>query len=188
MEDAQLVAGALAGKAERYDALYVRYRGMVRSMVTGLGVPEPDADDMTQEVMSAACLKLGKFEPSRSRFSTWVCGFAKKTVVNYWRARKRHPAPDSLDELEEDCVASDKDGPAVAHERKLVQQEVRDLVCRLKPKLREPVILYWFKELTIAEIARLLGRPDSTVRGQLKEALRDLRALMADDAALRAGR
>jgi len=184
VEDAQLVADALAGKAECFDALYMRYRSVVWNVVTKMGVPESAADDMTQDVLSAVCRKLASFDRARASFSTWVIGFAKKAAVNYWRAQKRHPAPDSLDEMEEDFVASDKDGPAAEYERKLVRQGVRDLVCRLKPKLREPVVLYWFKELTVAEIARVLGRPDSTVRGQLKEGMRDLRALVAEEQAL----
>ena len=188
MEDAQLVAGALAGKAECYDTLYLRYRGRVRGEVTGMGVPDADADDLTQEVLIAVCRKLGTFDATRARFSTWVFGFVRKRVARYWRARSRHPVTDSLEEQEEDCVAGGDDGPAAEHERMLARQGVRELVCRLKPKLREPVALYWFSELTVAEVARTLGRPYSTVQGQLREGMRDLRALIAGEPAPAAAR
>jgi DNA-directed RNA polymerase specialized sigma24 family protein len=46
--------------------------------------------------------------------------------------------------------------------------------------LREPVVLYWFKEMSVAEIARFLKRPDSTVRDQLKEAMRELRVIVRE--------
>jgi RNA polymerase sigma-70 factor (ECF subfamily) len=188
VEDAQLVAGALAGNAECYDALYVRYRGRVRGLVTGMGLPESDADDQTQVILASVCRKLGSYEQTRAAFSTWVYGFVKKAVAAYWRAQSRHPVPDSLDERAEECIASDKDGPAAEYERRQVQRGVRELVCRLSPKLREPVVLYWFKEMSVAEIARLLNRPDSTVRDQLKEAMRELRALAASEPAIAAAR
>jgi len=188
VDDAQLVAGALAGKAECYDALYMRYRSQVWSAVTAMGVPESAADDMAQEILAAVCLKLAQFDPTQALFSTWVIGFAKKAAAKYWRAQARHPALQSLDATPEECMASDESGPAAVYERKLLRQSVRDLVCRLRPKLREPVILYWFNELSVAEIARVLGRPDSTVRDQLKEGMRDLRTLAAGEAAFAGAR
>ena len=188
MDDAQLVAGALAGKAECYDALYARYRGKIWCWVTGMGIPESAADDLTQVILAAVCRKLGSFQEGRAAFSTWVYGFAKKAVAAHWRTQSRHPEPDSLDDTPEECIAGDTDGPETVHERRHAQEGVRELVCRLPPKLREPVVLFWFKEMSVAEIARFLGRPDSTVRDQLKEAMRELRASVATEPGLAATR
>ena len=175
MDDAQLVAGALAGKAECYDELYRRYRGRVQAWMTREGMPVPEAEDRAQKVLAAVCRKLAQFDPSRAQFSTWVYGFIRNELFSYWRELGRHPVPDSLDNTPEECIAGDTDGPEIVHERKLVQEGVRELVCQLPAKLREPVILFWFKEMSVAEIARFLKRPDSTVRDQLKEAMRELR-------------
>jgi RNA polymerase sigma-70 factor (ECF subfamily) len=179
VDDAQLVAGALAGKAECFDELYRRYRGRVQGWMTREGMPESSAEDRAQKVLAAVCRKLAQFDPSRAQFSTWVYGFIRNEVLSYWREQGRHPEPDSLDELPEECLPSDADGPETVPERKQVQEGVRELVCQLPAKLREPVILFWFKEMTVAEIARFLKRPDSTVRDQLKEAMRELRRLIA---------
>ena len=179
VDDAQLVAGALAGKAECYDELYRRYRGRVQGWMTSTGMPGPEAEDRAQKVLAAVCRKLAQFDPSRAMFGTWVYGFVRNELFSYWREHGRHPEPDSLDESAEECIPSDTDGPETVHERRQVQEGVRELVCLLPAKLREPVVLFWFKEMTVAEIARLLKRPDSTVRDQLKEAMRELRKLIA---------
>jgi RNA polymerase sigma-70 factor (ECF subfamily) len=180
VDDAQLVAGALAGKAECYDELYRRYRGRVQGWMTREGMPESAAEDRAQKVLTAVCRKLAQFDPKRAQFSTWVYGFIRNEVLSSWREQGRHPAPDSLDELPEECLPGDTDGPETVHERRQVQEGVRELVCRLSPKLREPVVLYWFKEMSVAEIARFLKRPDSTVRDQLKEAMRELRVIVRE--------
>jgi len=179
VDDAQPVAGALAGKAECYDELYRRYRGRVQGWMTSTGMPGPEAEDRAQKVLAAVCRKLAQFDPSRAMFGTWVYGFVRNELFSYWREHGRHPEPDSLDESAEECIPSDTDGPETVHERRQVQEGVRELVCLLPAKLREPVVLFWFKEMTVAEIARLLKRPDSTVRDQLKEAMRELRKLIA---------
>jgi RNA polymerase sigma-70 factor (ECF subfamily) len=142
-------------------------------------MPESAAEDRAQKVLTAVCRKLARFDSSRAQFSTWVYGFIRYEMISYWRELGRHPQPDSLDEQPEECIAGDTDGPETVHERRKVQEGVRALVCRLSPKLREPVVLYWFKEMSVAEIARFLKRPDSTVRDQLKEAMRELRVLVA---------
>jgi RNA polymerase sigma-70 factor (ECF subfamily) len=144
-----------------------------------MGVPESAADDLTQVIAAAVCRKLGSFHQGRAAFSTWVYGLAKKAVAAYWRTQSRHPEPDSMDESPEECVAGDTDGPETVHERKQVQEGVKELVCTLPAKLREPVVLFWFKEMSVAEIARFLKRPDSTVRNQLKEGMRELPRLIA---------
>jgi RNA polymerase sigma-70 factor (ECF subfamily) len=168
VNDAQLVAGALAGKAECFDELYRRYRGRVQGSMMREGMPESAAEDRAQKVLTAVCRKLAQFDPKRAMFSTWVHGFVRNEVFSYWREQGRHPEPDSLDEMPEECLPSDADGPETLHERKQVQEGVRELVCQLPARLREPVILFWFKEMSVAEIARFLERPDSTVRDQLK--------------------
>jgi RNA polymerase sigma-70 factor, ECF subfamily len=52
---------------------------------------------------------------------------------------------------------------------------VRDLAERLPRKLREPVLLHYYADLAVDEVAQLLGRPPGTVRRQLSEARRLLR-------------
>jgi len=178
LDDAQLVGKALAGKAECYDELYRRYRSRVQGWMMREGMPESAAEDRAQEVLAAVCRKLAQFDPSRAQFSTWVHGFVRNEVFSYWRERGRHPAPDSLDDTPQECIAGDFDAPETVHERRQVQEGVRELVCQLPAKLREPVILFWFKEMSVAEIARFLKRPDSTVRDQLREAMRELRELV----------
>jgi RNA polymerase sigma-70 factor (ECF subfamily) len=53
---------------------------------------------------------------------------------------------------------------------------LRDLVDRLPDKLRKPVLLHYYADLPVAEVARALHRPEGTVKRQLSEA----RALLAD--------
>ncbi len=52
---------------------------------------------------------------------------------------------------------------------------VRDAVDRLPRKWRDVVVLHYFADLPVAEVARQLGEPEGTVRRRLTEA----RALLA---------
>lgn len=59
----------------------------------------------------------------------------------------------------------------------IAAREIRDVVERLPSRLRSPVLLYFYADLSIAEIASALHRPQGTVKRQLAEA----RALLERD-------
>lgn len=50
------------------------------------------------------------------------------------------------------------------------RREVADAVERLPARLREPVLLFYFADLSVEEVARALGRPLGTVKRQLHQA------------------
>lgn len=49
---------------------------------------------------------------------------------------------------------------------------VRDLVERLPPRLRSAAVLHYYADLPVEEVARLLHRPQGTIRQRLHEARR----------------
>ncbi len=58
---------------------------------------------------------------------------------------------------------------------------VRDLVERLPRRLREPVLLHYYADLAVDEVARQLGKPPGTVRRWLVEARQLLRADLVEE-------
>jgi RNA polymerase sigma-70 factor (ECF subfamily) len=63
---------------------------------------------------------------------------------------------------------------ADSHETSETRQLVRKALRSLAPETRSLLILRYFLEFDSAEIGRILGLPDSTVRGRLREARRRL--------------
>lgn len=65
--------------------------------------------------------------------------------------------------------------PALAPQREestLSDVSVRDMVERLPERLRSATVLHYYADLPVAEIARLLHRPQGTIRQRLHEARR----------------
>lgn len=60
------------------------------------------------------------------------------------------------------------------------QRDVQDAVERLPAKWRDPVLLHYFADLSVADVARQLRLPEGTVRRQLHEA-RTLLATALED-------
>jgi RNA polymerase sigma-70 factor (ECF subfamily) len=58
---------------------------------------------------------------------------------------------------------------------------LRDLVERLPDRMRAPVILYYYADMSVAEVAAALHRPEGTIRRTLSDARANLLASVQDD-------
>lgn len=57
---------------------------------------------------------------------------------------------------------------------------MRQAVHKLKENLRIPVILYYVNEMTVPQIARILGIPEGTVKSRLSTARKRLKKELED--------
>lgn len=71
--------------------------------------------------------------------------------------------------------------PEVAHETDLSDRPtVMDALSTLPPRQRAVVVLRYYEDLSIAQVAHALGITEGTVKSQTSEALTKLRALLGD--------
>ena len=59
---------------------------------------------------------------------------------------------------------------------------LRDLVERLPDRMRAPVLLYYYADLSVGEIARALHRPEGSIKRLLHDARKSLHAMLEVEA------
>ena len=126
------------------------------------------AEDAVQETFLKAYRSLASFRGECSE-KTWLMKIAINTCCDLRRAhrlRRIDPCriPDLLPQAAE---------PFTEAEEALVTQ-----VMQLPRKLREVILLYYYQDMTVTEIAVSLGISQSSVSGRLKRARGKLRALL----------
>lgn len=120
--------------------------------------------DAVQNAILKAWKHLGKLrEPEK--FKSWLV----KILLNECRSMKRRQAPLPLTE----------DLPAGAPDRETTL-DVRRAVMSLDEKHRLPVVLYYFEDMPIDQIAAALGLPKGTVLSRLSRARDALRKELKD--------
>jgi RNA polymerase sigma-70 factor (ECF subfamily) len=68
------------------------YQPLLRAWITRAGVPAPDADDLTQEVLLVVFREVGGFERrGQGAFRAWLRTILAHRVCNYFRARQYRP-------------------------------------------------------------------------------------------------
>jgi RNA polymerase sigma-70 factor (ECF subfamily) len=91
------------------------YEPLVRFWCTRGGIPTADAEDVCQEVFTAAASSLGRFRRDRpgDTFRGWLRGVTRNQVLLYFRRNRRRPpaegGSDAWDRLQE--VADPLPGP-----------------------------------------------------------------------------
>ena len=131
-----------------------------------------EAQDLAQEVMTAAFRNYASYDPKRSSLATWIFVIARNRLKNYYRDRRVN---ESIDAKEGFDLPS---GEALQDEA--VQfQETRELIARVLDELdeRERAIVegFFFHGKTNVELAEELGMTASNVGVTKKRTLAKLR-------------
>jgi RNA polymerase sigma-70 factor (ECF subfamily) len=150
------------------------------SQIYGLGLRmcgnHEDAQDLVQDVFLQAFRKWDQFE-GRSSPSTWLYTIAARVCQR--RHRLRSGQPRELDSLTTVLPSGDEvvldlpsggDTPQDILERRETQELVEHAITRLPPNFRLPLMLKDLMELSIQEIAEILGIKEATVKTRLHRA------------------
>jgi RNA polymerase sigma-70 factor, ECF subfamily len=174
--DADLVGKALGGDRQAFVTLCDEHRTRLWRIAASVA-RGPDVEDLAQEAVVRAYHSLSGYE-GEAPFGAWLCRIAVNVAHDYlrsgWRRRVTLCGEQPLPETEE------QDTPEGAAERRELQRRVRQAVASLPDKQRTPIWLHYFEGFSVAEVARLEGVPEGTVRSRLNAGLRRL-SLSLDD-------
>lgn len=144
-----------------------RYADMVYRLALSQMKNRTDADDLFQEVFVRLVSHIGELT-SWEHVKAWLIrvtiNCARKHYDQYWNKNV-----DYIEDTEQFQGAEAYEPPG--------EHPVRQAVARLEPKYRMAVHLFYFEELSVAEIAQITEQKESTVKSQLhraREMLKDL--------------
>jgi RNA polymerase sigma-70 factor (ECF subfamily) len=162
----------LAGEKELFHELIRPYQHAVFVTAVSILKDEAEAEDVAQEAIIKAYRALASFR-AEARFSTWLISI----VMNEARSRLRklgRVLVESLDtkpEAEEDytpaLIADWREIPSEILERKELAQQIRQAIEDLPSSYREVFLLRDKDELSISEIAQVLGVQANLVKVRL---------------------
>ncbi|MBS2019552.1 MAG: sigma-70 family RNA polymerase sigma factor [Deltaproteobacteria bacterium] len=153
---------AEAVSGERLRAVIHREHAFVWRSLRRLGVSAGDVDDAAQKVFLVAARKLGDVTPERER--SFLFGVAVGVASNERRSqeRKRSAGADAL----EGMASSERSPEEIAGARALLDRVLEPLSI----ELRSVLVLFELEQMTVEEIATMLGLPAGTVASRLRRA------------------
>lgn len=158
---------AQSGCPEAFAALVDEYGPRILRYLRHWTGNEEDAEDLTQETFLKAYRGLGRCSHARA-LSGWLFTIARRTALNFQRARHCRPWPclELPPELEE--PSRDQSGTELG-------DRVWETARMLSQEYFEVLWLRYAEDLSVAETARVLGVSALNVRVRLHRARRQLR-------------
>src|SRR5437870_4713253 len=90
MEDEpEIIERILSGDTEAFGCLVRRYQGPILCFAQNILRDPAESEDVSQEVFLAAYVNLGRFDPRRARFSTWLFAIARNKCLTALEGRRR---------------------------------------------------------------------------------------------------
>jgi RNA polymerase sigma-70 factor (ECF subfamily) len=179
-DDAMLVAVAQAGDSSAFIELSKRHSRRVLHRIYRITNNWQDAEDVLQESLMRAFVRLHTFE-SRASFSTWFTRIAINTALMLLRKRKgalRSAMDFTLDDIAESGrreLTDHRDNPEQHYARQQRASLLRGAMLRLRPESRRVLELQQVGELSTKEIALSLGISEPAVKSRLLRARSALR-------------
>jgi RNA polymerase sigma-70 factor (ECF subfamily) len=160
----------LANLVERYQRRLVRY-------LVYLTGRQEYAEDLAQETWIRV-LQRGSQYNARQRFDPWLFAIARNLAIDYLRKKRKTvqtgSSPNDDDEML--LLPSADPSPFEAAARSEDAMRLAGRLQVLPPLYREALLLRFQEDLSLAEMAQVLGAPTTTVTSRIYRGLAALRS------------
>ncbi len=173
MTDEQAVLRCQDGEQEAFRHLVERYKDVLYGTAFLMTGNRTLAEEQVQEALLAAWRGIQGFHGGRP-VKPWLVRILVNGVVSQRRKRAIDTVP-----LQNHIHTDDRPSPSEDVEAQLDRQAIREALSGLSPDHRRVVVLRYFADLTVPELAEAIGVRQGTVKSRLNRALGQLREQLA---------
>ncbi|MCH1627046.1 RNA polymerase sigma factor [Ferdinandcohnia quinoae] len=174
-EDQELIEEILNGSQAAMEVLTRKYYKPIYAFVYRKVGNKEMAYDLTQEIFIKMLQKIQSFS-NKGSFKSWLYSIAVNHCRDYWRSAD-YKMTSQQAELPETIESKQKSIPYI-FERKETREQVKVAINSLPEYQREALILKYFHDMKIKEIAEVTNASDSTVKSRLKQGLGKLATML----------
>jgi RNA polymerase sigma-70 factor (ECF subfamily) len=176
--DCELIKAVLDGEKEAFAELVSRYERPIRAIAINILGDHHSVQDAVQDTFVAGYQNLSMLR-NRDSFGPWLMKIAHRCALD-WANRRPKMAPLETNPPNERGV-----NPAAATEKPNGQLDeesegLLSAVVKLPEAERQVVMLRYFAEHNVKEVAEIVGRSTGTVTKQLSRAHKRLRKVLKE--------
>lgn len=175
LRDSERIRRIRGGEKELLNELFEQYYDEIFRYCMCLTGEREAAYDCTQDTFLKLLRYLDSYQ-EQEKFKSWLYRIARTTCMDYFRRQKNRGFLGEL--LEEPPV--EESGFKRLEEKDQVERALK----ALSMEQREVVVLFYYNECKLREIAKVLDVPLSTVKSRMKQAREKLRSFMGEEESL----
>lgn len=135
------------------------------------------AEDMASDVFVEVAGRIRSFRGDGSGFAGWLFTIARHDLADLRRSRTRR----RVEPVEQVPETGGVDDPADVTVRRLEVEDALGLLAGLTDQQRDVLVLRFAADLTLSEVAAILGKPVGAVKSMQHRALAQLRRRLVDE-------
>lgn len=160
-EDTLLVQRFLGGDASAFDRIFDKYKDRVYVVAQGVLLNPDEAQDAVQDAFALIYRNLPRFR-RQSSLSTWIFRVAVNTAIQHARKLNHRKRQLPL------SAASDQEAPIL--DGGADAAHVHQALSQLRPDDRAVLTLFYWEDLSLAQMAEALGCSANAVKTRVYRA------------------
>lgn len=160
LQDAALAVRCQLGEQDAWVALIDRWQPRLWRFVLRMLPNRVTAEDVLQTIWLRVIRSIVHLREPEA-FAAWVYRIARLAIADQLREQYRHPPTEQFVD-----IADGDDGFEFVD----IADSVESGLGRLHPTDREALVLYYFEQLPVGEVAEICGVPPGTIKSRLHRA------------------
>jgi len=177
ISDEELARQLQQGNEIALETIVSRYHSKIFSYIYRMSKNYHSANDITQEVFIKICRNIKKYNPE-FLFKTWIYTIASNTCKDYLKSAYVQKTIPGLEIS--DNIRDYEDTPEEFLQKQDEQETIIEVLNQLGDIHREVVVLRFYEDLKLEEIALVLNIPVGTVKSRLSNGLHNLKKLLKE--------
>lgn len=166
----------LNGDTKAFAILVNRYKNMVFSLGLQLLKNKEEAEEVSQDVFLKIFKALEKYKGD-SKFSTWVYRITYNSCLDRLKSNNRKQTTVVIDEINEHQIRTMETAFEIM-DRSDREKSVKQCLGKLPPEDGTLITLFYYEELSLAEISKIVGLDKNTLKVRLFRARKRLAIIL----------
>jgi len=174
--DEYYIEQTLNSNVNAYSFLVEKYKHMVFTLTLRIVKNREEAEEVSQDVFVKAYKNLENFKGD-SKFSTWIYKIAYYASLDVIKRNKRQVKTDDIDSLYDGDLENVQDTLKDLHEKER-KKVINEAILKLNEEERIILTLFYFEELSIKEISKVVNLSDDNIKVKLFRSRKKLASIL----------
>lgn len=171
-QEASIINQIIGGDTQAFSVLVDVYKDLVFTLAIRMLKNREEAEEVSQDTFIKIYKALPKFK-GESKLSTWIYKVAYNTCLDQIKKNNRRYDEVAIDSFSENQIKT-LDNALDALEEKEQQQTIQDCLQKLTSKDSFLLTLFYFEELSLEEISKVVNMEANTVKVNIHRARKRL--------------
>ncbi len=174
--DEYYIQQTLKGNLNAYTFLVEKYKHMVFTLSIRIVKNREEAEEIAQDVFVKAFKNLKNFKGD-SKFSTWIYKISYYASLDVLKLNKRQISSENIDSFKERNLGNTEDSLKFLHDKER-KKIINDALFKLSEEERVIITLYYFEEIPVKEIAKIVDLSEDNIKIKLFRSRKKLAGLL----------